>query len=71
MQFAHDLDCLVGGLDEAVQLGVELGVAVPPPRDGAHLLHIVVDSQHSALRLLGQRGTGSVKNTHKNKNCNS
>ncbi len=52
VELAHDLQRLVGGLDQAVQLGVELGVAVPPPRDGANLLHVVIDGQHRALRFL-------------------
>ena len=52
VELAHDVDGLLGGLDQLVQLRVEIPVSVEALGQLAHGLHVHVDRHHGSLGLL-------------------
>ena len=52
VELAHDVDGLLGGLDQLVQLRIEIPVSVEALGQLAHGLHVHVDRHHGGLGLL-------------------
>ena len=52
VELPHDVEGLLGRLDQLVQLRVQLGVAVQGLGDPAHALHVGVDRHHGTLGFL-------------------